>query len=210
MNMKVVLVGHLRHSMLCSSRDGFLLQGVPGIPLAWFLCRAGFLCLCAPSMLIYSIPSENFKSIRLGNYSEGEEEEFQDLLPHTLIARGARCGCLDKEDEDIDLGVGGSEGGEDFVAINVKLFLSEREGSVIHTSPEFRHEPHMTVVVEVRPLRVSVMLNAAEAETQVQAEQDGRLVELERMLEILQFSRGAGKRKGVDGVPGEEESHTAV
>jgi len=48
----------------------------------------------------------------------------------------------------------------------------------------------MTVVIEVQPLRVSVMLNTAEAEIQVQAEQDGRLVDLEGMIDLLQFSRG--------------------
>lgn len=126
---------------------------------------------------------------------------LQDQFPHTLIQRGVRCGCLDKEDDDIDLRVGGSEGSEDFVAVNVKLFLSERDGSVIHTSPEFRHDPHMTVVVEVRPLRVSVMLNAAEAETQAQAERDGRLVDLEGMIDLLQFSRGMKRTANL----GEEE-----
>jgi len=64
------------------------------------------------------------KSIRLGNYLEGEEEDFRASFPHTLIARGVRCGCLDKEDDDIDLGVGGSVGSEGFVAVNVKLFMS--------------------------------------------------------------------------------------
>jgi len=132
------------------------------------------------------------------------------LFPHTLIARGVRCGCLDKEDDSIDLGVGGSERSEDFVAVNVKLFLSERDGSVIHTSPEFRHEPHMTVVIEVQPLRVSVMLNASEAETQVQAERDGRLVDLEGMLDLLQFSRGMKRSSKTVEISAEEESHTAV
>ncbi len=48
----------------------------------------------------------------------------------------------------------------------------------------------MTVVIEVRSLKVRVMLNAAEAEIQVQTEQDGRLVDLEGMIDLLQFSRG--------------------
>ena len=98
---------------------------------------------------------------------------------------------MDREDEDIDLSVGASEG-EDFGAINVKLFLSERDGSVIHTSPEFKHEPHMAVIVEVKPLKVSVILNVHEAETHAQAKRDGRLVEMKRMLDILQFSRFEG------------------
>ena len=156
--------------------------------------------------MIYSIPSAIVKSIHLCSNLEGEEEEFQNLVPHTLIARGVRCGCLDKEDDDIDLRVGGSDSGEDFVALNVKLFLSERDGSVIHTSPEFRHDPHMTVIVEVRPLRVSVMLQAAEAETQVQAGKDGRLVDLEGMLDLLQFSRGMKRVvKAAEISTGEEE-----
>jgi len=147
----------------------------------------------------------------VGDIGELAVQKFlQDQFPHTLIARGVRCGCLDKEDDDIDLGIGGAEGSEDFVAVNVKLFLSEREGSVIHTSPEFRHDPHMTVVIEVKPLKVSVLLNAAEAETQVRAEQDGRLVDLEGMLDILQFSRGMKRSGKMAENPGEEESHTAV
>jgi hypothetical protein len=63
--------------------------------------------------------------------------------------RGARCGCLDAEDNDIDLAVG-DVGSERFVALNVKLFLSERVGGVIHSSPEFRHDPHITVVIKFR------------------------------------------------------------
>ena len=64
----------------------------------------------------------------------------------------------------------------------------------------------MTVVIEVRSLKVSVMLNAGEAETQVQAEQDGRLVDLEGMIDLLQFSRGM--KRSVERA--EDESHTAV
>ena len=68
----------------------------------------------------------------------------------------------------------------------------------------------MTVVIEVRPLKVSVLLNAAEAETQVQAERDGRLVDLEGMLDLLQFSRGMKREKIPGDLEQEEESHTAV
>jgi hypothetical protein len=134
------------------------------------------------------------------------QKYLQDTFPHTLIRRDVRCGCLEAEDQNIDLAVGGTDGGDDFVAVNVKLFLSERDGSVIHTSPEFRHEPHMTLVIEVRPLKVSVMLNSPEVETMVQAEGDGRLVDLEGMVDILQFSRGLTRRsqEGEGGAAREE------
>jgi hypothetical protein len=59
--------------------------------------------------------------------------------------------CLDREDDGIDLAIG--SGREDFVAVNVKLFLGERDGSTIHTSPGFRHEQRTTVVIEAQPVR---------------------------------------------------------
>ncbi|MFW9890081.1 MAG: hypothetical protein ACFFER_18005, partial [Candidatus Thorarchaeota archaeon] len=93
----------------------------------------------------------------------------------------------------IDLGIGDVEG-EVFVAVNAKLFLAESDGRSIHTSPEFRHEPHMTMVMEARAgegvPNVRVMLNSPEVETRAQAREAGRLVDLERMLAILRFSRG--------------------
>ncbi|MFW9861933.1 MAG: hypothetical protein ACFFET_06540 [Candidatus Thorarchaeota archaeon] len=78
--------------------------------------------------------------------------------------------------------------------MNAKLFLAESDGKSIHSSPEFRHEPHMAVVMEARAGEgvpdVRVMLNSPEVETRAQAREAGRLVELERMLDILRFSRG--------------------
>ncbi len=119
---------------------------------------------------------------------------LESRLPQTLsLVRGRRCGCLESADNDIDLGVGDEEG-ERFVAVNVKLFLSERDGSVIHCSPEFRHSPHMCVVVEVRRkegLRVEVLLNGPEVETQAQAREEGRVVDLERMVGLLTFGIGS-------------------
>ncbi len=120
----------------------------------------------------------------IGAFGELATKSFLETrFPHTLIVRGARCGCLDAEDNDIDVAFGPVEG-DRFVAINAKLFLSERDGSVIHSSPEFKYEPHMTVVVELRKkeskgvrTHYNVMLNSLEIETQVQAKKGERLVD---------------------------------
>jgi hypothetical protein len=78
----------------------------------------------------------------------------------------------------------------------VKLLLSGRDGGVIHSSPEFRHDPHMTVMIKLREkqgdkelgIGCTVMLNSPEVETEVQAKKEGRLVDLPGMLKMLQFS----------------------
>jgi hypothetical protein len=110
-------------------------------------------------------------------------------LPQTPLTRPARCQCLDVEDNDMDIGVGDVEGHR-FMAVNVKLFLSERDGSVVHSSPEYRHDPHCTVVMEAvggEAVRVAVMLDPEEVETLAQAREAGRLVTLEELVRVLQF-----------------------
>ncbi len=101
-----------------------------------------------------------------------------------------RCECLEVEDNDHDIGVGDIEGHR-FMAVNVKLFLSERDGSVVHSSPEYRHDPHCTVVMEAvgkgEAVQVAVMMDPGEVETLAQARRDGRLVSLEELVRVLQF-----------------------
>lgn len=136
---------------------------------------------------------EKLSNKDIGDIGELAVIEFlKSRLPHAPILGGARCGCLKKGDNDLDVAIGDLKS-EMFTAINVKLYLSERDGSVIHSSPEYKHNPHVTVIVEVGPLRVDVMLNAEEVETQVQAREAGRLVTLEDLVRMLQFQYGGPK-----------------
>lgn len=111
------------------------------------------------------------------------------LRQNPLPARGA-VSALEVEDKDMDIGVGDVKGHR-FMAVNVKLFLSERDGSVGHSSPEYRHDPHCTVVMEAvgkgEAVRVAVMMDPGEVATLAQARSEGRLVSLEELVRVLQF-----------------------
>ena len=99
---------------------------------------------------------------------------------HTDLFREERCGCLSPQDNGHDLAIRTGPGPEDFVAVNVKLFVRETNERPIHVSPEFKHEPSAAVVISSRPLRVNVIAPVqGEYESLAQARREGRVLSLD-------------------------------
>ena len=146
-----------------------------------------------------------------GNIGElAAQKLLQELLPPGIfrVARGRRCDCLSTKDNGIDLGIGEGKG-EGFVAVNVKVDWDE-VARAYHHSPEYKHEPHMTLVVRLRELqrkkerrtRAYWVMDPPEYETLAVAKKRGGVLEFQegvkRLVELLENMKKDQVRSKMD------------